>query len=92
LKTLGERIRYMRSVLGISQSELAKKANISQPVISGLESGKGQTSGHTPSIADALGVNAYWLETGRDQMPQFGIDSLDDVLVIPVIVAPGNCG
>jgi len=82
----------MRSILGISQSELAKKANISQPVISDLESGRSQTCGHTSSIANVLGVNAYWLETGRDQMPEFASYSRGDDLVIPVVVAPGNCG
>jgi len=82
----------MRAALGLSQSELAKKSNISQPVISGLESSKAQTSGHIPSIADALGVNAYWLETGHDQLPQFENNWLDGDLVIPVILAPGNCG
>lgn len=92
LITLGERIRYMRKVCSISQTELAKQANITQPVISELESGKAQTSGHTASIAHVLGVDAYWLETGRDQAPQSGGDVLDEFIVIPVISAPGNCG
>lgn len=91
LETLGARIRYMRTVLAISQTELAKRAKITQPVISELESGKAQTSGHTASIAHALGVNAYWLETGRDEMPQFEGDALDEQVVIPMISAPGNC-
>lgn len=92
LETLGARIRYMRKVLSISQTELAKRANITQPVISELESDKARTSGHTASIANVLGVNAYWLETGRDEMPNFRDDSLDEDIVIPVISAPGNCG
>lgn len=82
----------MRAELAFSQAELAKKAKVTQPVISELEAGKAQTSGHTPSIADALGVNAYWLETGHDQLPQFENNWLDGDLVIPVILAPGNCG
>lgn len=82
----------MRTILGISQSELAKQANISQAVISDLEAGKTQTSGRTPSIANILGVDAYWLETGQDEMPQPESRSVGDNFLIPVIVAPGNCG
>jgi len=81
----------MRTVLSISQTELARRAKITQPVISELEAGKAQTSGHTASIADVLGVHAYWLETGADQLPQFA-DSLEEDIVIQVISAPGNCG
>lgn len=93
LGTIGDRIRYKRRECGLSQTDLAKQASVTQPVISELEANKTRTSGRTPSIAAALGVSAYWLETGISESNSQVHDGFDDdVLTIPVMVAPGNCG
>ncbi|HOX32594.1 MAG TPA: helix-turn-helix transcriptional regulator [Spirochaetales bacterium] len=61
-KELGEvidRIREMRIRQGLSQLNLAEKANISQSFLASLEAGKKQPSVTTVlKIAHALGVNA----------------------------------
>lgn len=38
--TLGEKIKFRRHVLGLSQKELAKKSGVGQSYISELENGK----------------------------------------------------
>jgi transcriptional regulator with XRE-family HTH domain len=38
--TLGEKIKFRRHVLGLSQAELAKKSGVGQSYISELENGK----------------------------------------------------
>jgi transcriptional regulator with XRE-family HTH domain len=48
-----------------TQQQIADKAGISQSTIGVLESGTQQTSGYIPEIAHALGVDAYWLKTGK---------------------------
>lgn len=91
--TLGERIRSIRKTLALTQTELAKQSGVTQPTIAALEANKSYTSGHTPSIAAALGVNAYWLETGTtQQIIQMPLVDDDEFVIIPVISAPGNCG
>jgi transcriptional regulator with XRE-family HTH domain len=91
--TMGARVRHLRKTLALSQTALAKLAGVTQPVISDLEANRTHTSGRTASIAAVLGVNALWLETGHSgpgSPPGKALD--DDVLIIPVISAPGNCG
>lgn len=39
LKTFGENVRKVRFALGISQSELARRARLSQPRVSEIEAG-----------------------------------------------------
>lgn len=63
--SIGKRIKEAREELGISQEELAKFVGIKQPTLSALESGKAKSTTNIASFAKKLGVNAYWLETGR---------------------------
>ena len=90
-RTLGERIRYLRKSLALTQTELAKQSGVTQPLISDLEAGNVQTSGHTPSIAAALGVDPLWLKTGLKRMNPTRLPSDSDLLIIPFLHAPGNC-
>ncbi len=63
-ETVGDRVRRVRTKRGMSQAELSRLSGLKQPTISSLEQGKSNTSGAIASIADALGVDALWLETG----------------------------
>ncbi|HAR41163.1 MAG TPA: hypothetical protein DCS07_00775 [Bdellovibrionales bacterium] len=54
---LGERIKFLRTVRGLSQLHLAKSAKVSQPTIAQIESGKKDPSVQTlQQIAAALDV------------------------------------
>jgi transcriptional regulator with XRE-family HTH domain len=55
---VGERLRQLRELAGLSQSELARRANVPQPTISSIERGRQQniTLEHARRIARALGV------------------------------------
>jgi transcriptional regulator with XRE-family HTH domain len=56
--TFGERLRQFRELAKMSQSELARRANIPQPVISDVESGRQKSVNLDTArrIARALGV------------------------------------
>jgi transcriptional regulator with XRE-family HTH domain len=93
LTTMGARVRYVRKNLALTQTELAKLAGVTQPVISDLEANRTHTSGRTASIAAALGVKALWLETGHSETDNLAQEAVNnDMLIIPVIAVPGNCG
>lgn len=55
---LGDVIRMRRERAGITQDELAKRANVSQQTIAKIESGRVQKTGNLPNIASALGATA----------------------------------
>lgn len=64
----GRRIRTLRVALGLRQKELAKKAGISQPALSQIESGatkvlKGPT---ILAIAKILDADPEWINTGKN--------------------------
>lgn len=63
--SLGKRIKQIRKKLGLSQKELAKRAEIDQPLISYLENGQTKGTSFVSTIADILGVDALWLATGK---------------------------
>lgn len=65
MDSLAKRLTTKREVLGLSQSELAKKAKLkNQSIIGMLESGARKSSSHIPAIAHALGVESLWLSSG----------------------------
>ena len=67
-KTVGDRVRERRRVLGLSQPQLAKKVGgITYQAIQQLEAGGG--SRHLVGIARALGVTAEWLQDGVGPSP-----------------------
>lgn len=62
---IGQRIKERRNEMGISQQQLANAVGIQQSAISQLEKGSSQKTSYVAAIADKLGVNALWLETGK---------------------------
>ena len=57
MKTIGERIRELRSAIGISQAELADKVGMTQTGIASIESGTVSRPRRIVEIARALGVS-----------------------------------
>lgn len=69
MSSIGERIRQVRKERRMTQVELSKLANVSQTTLSQLEGGRNDSSKELPSIAKALGVDVYWLQTGETGLP-----------------------
>lgn len=65
MESLAKRLIDARTKKEWTQEDLAKKAKIRQSFIGALESGAQKTSGYLPEIAHVLGVDAYWLKTGK---------------------------
>lgn len=66
MTAIGDRVRAKRTELGLSQSELGKRAGgISYQAVQQVEAGGG--SKHIVAIARALGVTAEWLQTGTGE-------------------------
>lgn len=65
----GERLKFVRSVTGLSQAGLAKQAGSSRSMISSYEAGLRLPRGATLlRLAKALGVSAQWLMEGEGAM------------------------
>lgn len=61
-----ESLKRLREAAGLSQPALAKKAGVSQQLISQLENGKNATTKHLPKIARALGVTIREIDPSYD--------------------------
>ncbi len=71
-------------MVGMSQIDLAKCAEVSQSAISNLEMRGSQSSQHTQTLADCLGVNIRWLATGEGE-PR-STEEVDHVVIsVPVL-------
>jgi len=66
MKTLAERIRSSRLKSGLSQMELAEQTQLTQQMISKLESGTSQSTSAIFAIAKSLEVSAHWLWLGKE--------------------------
>lgn len=56
-RVVGERIRAARESVGLTQSQVAGRMHVSQPVIAALEAGRGNpTIGQLAAVATALQV------------------------------------
>ena len=64
MKTLGQRIKYLRGKRGLSQQQLADLVGTTQATITALETSEQQSSRYLSSIADALGADLHWLHYG----------------------------
>lgn len=68
--TLGERLAKARDRAGMSQSDLARKAGVSQSTIGNLEAGIRKRPRDLLPIARALHVSPDWLATGAGAMSE----------------------
>ncbi len=66
---MNERIKLVRSKLGIKQGEFAKKLNVSQNTISAIEHSISKvTDRMVRDICRVYNVNEHWLRTGEGEM------------------------
>ncbi|MDF0506582.1 S24 family peptidase [Burkholderia cenocepacia] len=100
-ETIGDRVRTRRIELKMSQSELSRRAGVTQPTISILESNRSTTTAYIASIANALEVSALWLQTGQGDMHlrpkdyrRVHEDGAPPTMEfeIPIIRSTGSCG
>lgn len=71
---LAERLVLARSLTPLSQEDVARAIGIAQPSYSELERGLSKRTTKIGSLAQTLGVDAYWLETGKGAMkPTTGV-------------------
>lgn len=85
MTTVGERVKAEREAKGISRAELAKRIGAKgESYISELELGGIKKGGRLHRIAEELGLNVHWLETGKGPQypfaPDSGEDGWDDLL------------
>lgn len=82
-----DRLRDAMSRNGFSQAELARRSGVSPAAIQQILNGKVKRSRALPDIAEALSVNAEWLEGRVDSPSRYVIDRLeegaDDLVAIP---------
>ncbi len=71
----GKRLVQAREILGLTQSEMAKKLDISHAHVSKLESGGSRASFHLLLAIEYLfGISASWLQTGEGEMKVARLD------------------
>ncbi len=69
-ESLGERLRARRREVGLTQEQLAERADTTQAVIQKIENGKSLRPRKIDRIAGALGVKAAWLMFGSDRFDE----------------------
>lgn len=65
MKKIGERVRELREELGVERKELARRAGMSYTALSDLELGKTANTTKLRKLAEALGADVDYLETGK---------------------------
>ena len=70
LNSLGERMRFRRRELGLTQDELALLSGTNQAVIQKIENGKSLHPRKLDVIADALKITPAWLLYGDEKNTQ----------------------
>ncbi len=65
--SIGSRIREARKNAGLTQKQLCSKVGMAQGSLSELETGASIGTTNIATLANALGVSALWLETGRGE-------------------------
>lgn len=70
---IGERIARRRAILGMSQSELSRKFNVSRPTVSRYETGELDiNAGDMPLLAELLGTTVFYFYMGLDNGSEQG--------------------
>lgn len=75
--SIGTRIREARKSAKLTQAQLATKVGMKQGTLSELETGESAGTTLIASLAAALGVSAFWLETGKG-LPSATNSQMDD--------------
>jgi len=78
MNTFGKRLREARKAVGLSQKDVAKRTDVSQPLLSELENGHYQTSGYVFQLAHLYKVSARWLAEGKGPREISAVELLDD--------------
>ena len=84
MNTLGARIRSLRRLRRMTQTQVAQMAGITPQAVSDLETGKTQTTGYLSELARALDTTAEFLRYGdaiRETTPAYQAD-LDKITEI----------
>lgn len=82
MNDLAHRLKTEREAKGWSQPELAKRSHVKQSFIGALEARNQGSSSWLPEIAHALGVDAYWLKTGRGEKSSATNQSQEEQMII----------
>jgi transcriptional regulator with XRE-family HTH domain len=74
MNDVGTRLRSAREKSGLSQLEVSLRAGLHVRTIHNIETGKKTRCRLTTyfRLADAVGVNAYWLMSGEDEIETGG--------------------
>lgn len=82
--SFADRLKTERERLGLSQDELAKLVDKKkkQSFISNFETGARKGTTWIVEIAHALGVDAYWLKTGKGIRFSAGVQLNDDQVTL----------
>lgn len=78
MKTLKERLKWARKQKGWKQWQLAKAAGVVTSTIGNLETRDTENPRHILQIANALGVEAEWLSTGKGPMKKDKFDLINN--------------
>lgn len=71
IDTLGQRLRAARQHMGLTQVQLAERAEVKQSDVSKVERGASATTRGIARIAHALEVDPLWLERGTVNPPEW---------------------
>lgn len=71
MNSLGERLRYAREKLGLSQGGLAEKLGVSQQAVQNVETGRARKPRYLFEASRILGVSYDWLLFGVDEQRAF---------------------
>lgn len=69
--TFADRLNLAMKMRGFTQVELAEAADMAQPSVWKLTSGKAKSSRKIVEISNALRVDPVWLSTGEGDVPDF---------------------
>jgi SOS-response transcriptional repressor LexA len=82
-KTLSTRLVYAMNILGVNQSELARRIGVKPQVIQYLCTSNATRSKFAFDIADALGLNVDWLIAGQGRMADK--ISTENIIKVPIV-------
>ena len=69
METIGERIKKIRQLKGLTQTQFAERINSVQNTVTGYENGRRNPSAPVIAlICREFGINQRWLETGEGEM------------------------